>query len=89
MRIVSVKMGFDETGEMEAIKFITSQLDEAVREAEKQARCWCWDHAFEKGFAAAREKAAGIFGIHEGCTEEICIDRKIIAERIRAMEVDR
>lgn len=87
----------------EQLKFITSQLDEAVREARGER-----DKAFvgivlrasregkRKGFAAAREKAAGIAENtwdyipqetwDEGFEPGYELTQKTAAERIRAMK---
>jgi hypothetical protein len=77
--------------------FITSQLDEAVREA--RAECdhepcdVCIDKFNAQGFAAGREKAAGIAKEFEcpGGSKHSCgcsVTGKLIAERIRALEFD-
>lgn len=69
------------------IEYITSQLDEAVREAVLYSAPYA--EGRKDGFDAAREKAAGIF---EDCdTQEFgaTADMKAIAERIRAMEADK
>lgn len=78
--------------ETHLISFIASHLDDAMREAIKHhhftEKCCdaCFDSGRDKGFAAARDKAAAIannFIIADGDhgTE--------IAERIRAMEVNK
>lgn len=83
---------------------ITSQLDEVVREAiaeehTKLFECECRADDYGKGFAAAREKAAGIAEKGPGPGGILYCDgdvrdpgvvvtgyQKWIAERIRAME---
>lgn len=77
-------------------EFLTSQLDEAVKEAEVVRVISLAERDvqnFEDGFAAAREKAAGIAMTHFEQTEyhddTTCDCGGVIAERIRAMRADK
>lgn len=72
---------------------ITSQLDEAQREARLFERTdggmtINWKDGFDKGFAAAREKAASIADDHLKVNfhnDTSCLCDRVIADQIRKM----
>lgn len=67
-------------------KDIIRELDEAVREHHhcKDVKTICCEYAFKEGFASAREQAAGI-----AAQSVMKYNGLQIAERIRAMEVEK
>lgn len=80
---------WDSEGFKQWVDFITSQFDEAVREAVDGLRLPdIMENCEAKGFSSAREKAAGIADKHSNDDRCLWNCSLVIAERIRAIEPD-
>lgn len=80
----------------EGIRWITAQLDEAVRE-DRQTHNEKVEEVrkeiYEEGFAAGIEKAAEVAENHNGCVDIECLSKSncgaTAANQIRALKADR